>query len=413
MSTQTTKAFSPYQIIVIATLVVLQFTVILDFMVLSPLSAHLMKVMSITPKQFGLVVSAYAFSAGISGLLTAGFADKFDRKKLLLFFYLGFISGTIFCALAPTYHYLLAARILTGIFGGVLSSISFAIITDLFPLERRGTVMGFVQSAFAASQVLGIPLGLYLANKFDWHAPFMLVAGIAVLVTVSIFFTIKPIDAHLKLKNDKNPFLHLWHTFTDKFYLRAFLTTSIMATGGFMLMPFSSAFLVNNVKIQEEQLPLIFMITGVFSIVVGPLIGKLSDKIGKYITFVAGSAISIIMVFTYTQLGITPIYMVIGINVILFVGISSRMIAASALLTAVPEPKDRGAFMGVNSSIQQMAGGLASVISGMIVIQASKNQPLQRYDTVGLVVIGSIFICAFFMYFINRYVQQKTKQPNA
>ena len=166
------SVFTHYQVFIVAVLSFLQFTIVLDFMVLSPLGALLMEQLSITPGQFGWVVSAYAFSAGASGLLTAGFADKFDRKKLLLFFYAGFMLGTVFCALAPNYQYLLIARVVTGIFGGVIGSISFAIITDLFKLEVRGRVMGFVQMSFAASQVLGLPIGLVLANAYGWHAPF-------------------------------------------------------------------------------------------------------------------------------------------------------------------------------------------------------------------------------------------------
>src|SRR5579871_6792325 len=167
--------FSRYQKFAIFVLALTQFTVILDFMVMSPLGDMLMKSLDIKPHHFGLAVSAYAFSAGISGLLTAGFADKFDRKKLLMFFYTGFTAGTLFCGLAPTYELLLAARIVTGVFGGVIGSISMAIITDLFPLNMRGRVMGVVQTSFAASQVLGLPLGLYLANHWGWHAPFLMI----------------------------------------------------------------------------------------------------------------------------------------------------------------------------------------------------------------------------------------------
>src|SRR3954464_5674429 len=160
--------FTGYQQFVIAILAFLQFTIVLDFMILSPLGALLLQELHITTAQFGLVVSAYAFSAGASGLLAAGFADKFDRKKLLLFFYSGFVLGTLLCGIAPTYHFLFVARMVTGLFGGVIGSISFAIIADLFPFEARGKVMGFVMTAFSASQVLGIPLGLYLSNRWGW-----------------------------------------------------------------------------------------------------------------------------------------------------------------------------------------------------------------------------------------------------
>ena len=277
--------FTKYQKFVIAVLAIIQFTVVLDFMVLSPLGAQLMLELGITPKRFGWVVSAYAFSAGASGLLAAGFADKFDRKKLLMFFYTGFVIGTFLCGIAPDYHFLLLARIVTGIFGGVISSISFAIITDLFAMQTRGRVMGFVQMAFAASQVLGIPIGLYLANNFGWHPPFLMIVELSIVLGVLIILYLKPITAHLALQSRRNAFQHLLKTLSQKIYLRAFAATTLLATGGFMLMPFSSAFSLHNLGIKLEQLPLLYGITGVFSILFGPITGKLSDKIGKYKMF--------------------------------------------------------------------------------------------------------------------------------
>lgn len=406
-SEKSKPVFSKYQVFMIAILAILQFTVVLDFMVLSPLGAQVMRILTITPAQFASVVSAYAFSAGCAGLLSAGFADRFDRKKLLLFFYCGFLIGTVLCGLAPNFHFLLFARIVTGIFGGVIGSVSFAIITDIFKMEVRGRVMGFVQMAFAASQIMGIPIGLYLASLFDWHAPFLMIVGLGIFIGVAVVVWMKPINEHLKMRSDKNPFLHLWHTISKKIYIRGFLATVLLATGGFMLMPFSSAFLVNNVQILEEQLPLIFMVTGACSIVTGPIIGRLSDRVGKFKMFIVGSVLSALMVITYTHLTVSPIWVVMIINAVLFMGITSRIISSSALMTAVPEPQDRGAFMGVNSSIQQISGGVASVISGLIVKQPGGKGPLQHFDTTGYVVVVTMIICAVMMYGIDKYVRAK------
>ena len=406
------KTFTSYEMFVIAILALLQFTVILDFMVLSPLGAILMDTLKVTTSQFGLVVSAYAFSAGAAGLLTAGFADKFDRKKLLLFFYTGFIIGTVLCAIAPSYQMLLGARIITGIFGGVIGSISFAIITDLFKMEVRGRVMGFVQMAFAASQVLGLPIGLLLANSFGWHAPFWMIAGAGTILGMVIFFKLKPVDHHLKIGMEKNAFQHLLHTVTRADYAKAFFATTLLATGGFMLMPFGSAYSINNLGITMAQLPLVYLVTGAFSIIFGPLTGKLSDKIGKFNIFFIGSIISISMVAIYTHLGITPLWELITLNVILFVGISSRMIASSALLTAVPDANDRGAFMSINASTQQISGGIASIIAGLIVVQSSSGK-LENYDILGYVVMGSMLLAIVMIYFLNRRIQKKmhTSKP--
>ncbi len=397
------KPFSRYQIFVIALLGFLQFTIILDFMILSPLGAILMHDLSIPTAHFGLAVSVYAFSAGASGLLAAGFADRFDRKKLLIFFYTGFIVGTFLCGIAPNYPFLIFARIVTGLFGGVIGSIVMAIVADLFPLSKRGRVMGVVQTAFAASQILGLPLGLYLSNQWGWHAPFLMICAIGVVAGLGIVIYLRPIDAHLKLQHDLNPFRHLFQTVSKRHYLQAFVATTLLVTGGFMLMPFSSAFSVNNLGIPFAKLPTVYMITGVFAIIAGPLAGRLSDKLGKYPLFVGGSVLSMIMVIIYTHLGITPLWLVVVVNVILFVGISSRMIPSQALMSAVPVQRDRGAFMSVNASIQQFAGGVAAGVAGLIVTQAPDGK-LGRYDTLGYVVVVAMTITAFLMYFINRGV---------
>lgn len=394
------KKFSKYERFVIIILALTVFTVVLDFMVLAPLGAQLLRILSISPAQFGLVVSAYAFSAGASGLLAAGFADQYDRKKLLLFFYSGFIVGTLLCGLANTYNLLLFARIFTGIFGGVISSISFAIITDIFIVEKRGRVMGFVQMSFGISQVLGIPIGLYLAHQYDWHAPFISIVILSIIIFLIILKVLKPVDAHLKVQSDKNAFVHMYHTITNKQYLLGFTAMALISIGGFLIMPLSSAYLVNNIKITDAQLPILFMFTGVFSLITGPLVGRWSDQFGKLIIFLIGSILTIIMVFIYTNMPIWPLYLVTIINILLFIGVSSRMISGSALITQLPELKDRGAFMGINSSLQQISGGIGSVIAGLIVIQ-NTDGTLINFDYVGYLTILMLLICMYLMYRIN------------
>jgi predicted MFS family arabinose efflux permease len=402
------KVFSSYEVLIITIITLTQFTVVLDFMVLSPLGALLMPRLSISPQQFAAVVSGYAFSAGLSGFLAAAFADKFDRKKILIFFYTGFIIGTFACGIASDYHFLLLARIFTGVFGGVISSISFAIITDLFPLQVRGRVMGFVQMAFAASQVLGIPLGFYLAEKWDWHIPFLMIVGLSVIVGVLIVVKMKPINNLVTTKREQNPFRHLFTTVTNKTYLKGFAATILLATGGFMLMPFGSAYSVNNLGLDPKQLTPLYLITGVFSMIAGPFIGKLSDGIGKYKVFFIGSVVLIIITVIYCNLGPTPFWIVTLISVIMFIGVSARIISSQALITAVPEPKDRGAYMSINSSVQQVSGGIATTIAGLIVVE-DKNHLLQNYSTLGYVVVGATLITLLLFYFIHLMVRKKEK----
>lgn len=404
------NSFSSYQKFVIAILVFLQFTIILDFMILSPLGALLMPALKINPEQFGMVVSAYAISAALSGFLTAGFADKFDRKKLLIFFYGGFVLGTIFCGLAPTYELLLAARIFTGIFGGVIGSVVFAITIDLFPLHQRGKVMGLLQTAFAASQVLGLPAGLYLSNRWGWHTPFLMIAGVSLVAGLFIIYFLKPVDQHLKLQTDKKAYEHLLHTLNQPRYLLSFAATALLSLGGFMIMPFSSAFTVNNLGIHQDQLPIIYLITGISSILIGPLVGRASDRFGNFKTFIFGSFLGMLMVLIYTNLGVTSLPLVLLVNTVMFIGIFSRMIPSQALISGIPSASDRGAFMSVGSSLQQLAGGLGSIVAGMIVVQDPSGM-IQHFEVVGYLMCGLSLVTLVMMYFINSFVSS-TEQIN-
>ncbi len=406
----TSIPFTPYQKFVIFILAITQFSVILDFMVMSPLGDMLMKDLGLKPSQFGMAVSAYAFSAGSSGLLTAGFADRFDRKKLLLFFYCGFILGTIFCGLAKSYHLLVAARIITGLFGGVIGSISMAIVTDLFDIHHRGRVIGFVQMGFGASQVLGVPISLYIANLWGWQSPFLMVAGLATVIAVWIGFRLQPVNKHLLIKHNHSALTHLLKTVSKKNYRIGFLATALLSIGGFMMMPFGSAFAINNLHVTTYQLPLMFMVSGLSSLVIMPLVGRLSDKVDKYKLFGIASLWMMVMIVIYTNLSTTPFILVIGMNVLMMMGIMSRMVPSGALTTGLPEMQDRGAFMSVNSSLQQIAGGIAAAIAGMIVVQKTKISPLEHYNTLGYIIVVVSCVSLLTMYRVSLVVKRKLKE---
>lgn len=408
------QAFTAYQKFVIAILVFLQFTIVLDFMIMAPLGALIMPAFKISPGQFGLVVSVYAFSAGASGLLAAGFADRFDRKKMLVFFYTGFVLGTLLCALATNYYFLLFARMVTGLFGGVVGSIVLAISTDLFVMRQRGQVIGLIQTAFGASQILGIPAGLYFSNVWGWHFPFFMIVAVAALVGIFIVLKLRPIDEHLKLQRNDNLFKHFWMTFNSSHNLIGFSATALISIGGFLLMPFTSAFTVNNLGIELARLPLIYLSTGLFAIFCGPLIGKASDQFGKLNVFIFGAIVTIIMVLIYTNLGVTPIHIVILVNIIFFIGIFSRIIPSQALISAIPDPAHRGSFMAVNSSLQQISGGVASIIAGLIVVEQADGT-LKHFNTLGYILVGTVLFSVFLVYKINqiaaRNLQLKGSEP--
>jgi predicted MFS family arabinose efflux permease len=392
--------FSGYQKVVLGMLAFLQFAVILDFMLMAPLGALIMPSLSVTPEQFGYVVSGYAFAAGVSGLLTAGFADRFDRKKLLLFFYMGFIAGTAWCGLAQSFESLLMARIVTGLFGGVIGSVVLAIATDLFPPQMRGRVMGFIQTAFAASQILGLPFGIYLSNHWSWHAPFLALAVLGVAGGLLIALWMKPVAEHLKAPQEHGAFEHLFRTVSEPRYLLSFVSVLFLATGGFMLMPFSSAFTVNNLGISLHDLPVIYLVTGIATIFVGPLVGKAADSFGKMRVFFFGTAVMIVMVFIYTHLDTSTLTIVTAINVVLFIGIFSRMIPFQALMTQVPVPTQRGSFNAINASASQLAGGFASLVAGHIVQEGADGR-IHHYDIAGYVVIATALLASYLLWRIQ------------
>lgn len=402
-----TTALTRYQWLAVAILALTQFTVVLDFMVMSPLGDLLMKDFKVKPDQFGIVVSSYALAAGLSGFLTAGFADRFDRKRLLVFFYSGFILGTLFCGLAESYNQLVWARILTGLFGGVMSSISMAIVADIFSLEQRGRVMGFMQMGFGLSQIVGIPLSLFIADMYNWQTPFYLIVGLSVGMLLAILMALKPINAHLALKRENSAFKHLLATIKNRNYRIGFLATAFMSLGGYFMMPWGSAFAVNNMGISQKELPFLFMVVGVSTFMIMPLIGILADKINKFQLFMTASIVMIASVLVYVHLGETTLFVLIVVNIFMMGGIMARMVPSQALTTSVPEAKDRGAFMSINASLQQIAGGIAAMIGGKIVWQYSPSSPLMNFDLLGYVVVGVIIINIYLTYRVYNYVKSK------
>jgi predicted MFS family arabinose efflux permease len=293
------------------------------------------------------------------------------------------------------------ARIVTGLFGGVIGSIVLAISTDLFPPQMRGRVMGFIQTAFAASQVLGLPIGLYLSNRWSWHIPFIGMAALGALGGLVVALRMRPVADHLKVPQEHSAFMHLRHTVTEPRYLVAFLTMTLLATGGFMLMPFSSAYVVNNLGIGLSHLPTVYLITGLVTIFAGPMIGKAADAFGKFRMFSLGTALTIVMVLIYTHLGPIPLWVLVVINAVMFVGIFSRMIPFQAMVSTVPSVTQRGAFNAISASIQQLSGGVASVIAGHIVAMDADGK-LLHFATVGYVLIGTSLTAVVLMWRLQR-----------
>ncbi len=375
------------------TLAVINFIHIVDFMILMPLGPQLMRIFAISPREFGLLVSSYTFSAGISSFFGAFFLDRFDRKKILLWVYVGFAVATLGCALSPNYPILLFARVLSGLFGGLTSALILAIIGDVIPDSKRGRAMGLVMAAFSVASVLGVPMGLFLASLSDWHTPFYILTVLSVLSLVMIFRHIPNINEYLK--NDiirPNPMLVIRRVTGNPNQMRAITLSVMMMFGQFMIIPFLSPYTVANIGFSEMQLTYIYMAGGAFTIFTSPWVGKLSDRYGKLRIFTIFMFLNVIPIAIITNLGETPVPFVLLISTMFFVTSNGRYVPAAAIITGTSLPENRGSFLSFNSAVQQLATGFASLIAGIIIGENAAGE-LTNYNLVGYIAIGFSLLC--------------------
>lgn len=295
------------------------------------------------------------------------------------------------------------ARIVTGLFDGVIGSVLFAIATDLYAPQLRGRVVGTIQSAFAASQILGLPMGLYLSNRWNWHAPFLVMVAFGIVGGIGVLWRMHPVTGHLGTVQQDSSFKHLVNTVIEPRHLTAFGIAALLTTGGFLLMPFSSAFLVNKVGISLTHLPAVYLVTGMCTIFIGPLVGKVSDALDKLPVFAFGTLMTIVMVEIYTHMGRLSLPVVLVVNVLLFTGLFSRMVPFQASASSVPLPNQRGAFNAVNASIQQLSGGLASVI-GCHFVSLGADGTLQNFSMLGDAVVGTALVALVLMWQLQKDV---------
>jgi len=374
----------------------INFTHILDFMIMMPLGNFLMPFFNITTQQFSFVVASYSLSAFVSGLIAAFFVDRFDRKKILLFGYSGFIIGTICCGIAPTYELLLAARILAGLFGGLIGAQVLSIVADTFSYERRGQAMGILLSAFSLASIIGVPLALILAGQISWHAPFILIGVLGIFIIPLVYKFLPPITHHLdEDKAHVKPIQLLKNILNNRQQLIALLLSGSLMLGHFLIIPFLNPYMELNVGFTETQRNLVYMVGGIASFISAPMIGKLADKYGKHKVFYIFAGLSLITIFLITNMPAIKYYYVLMVTGVWFAFSTGRTIPAQAIISNVVHPEQRGSFMSFNSSFQQMFTGLASLIAGFIVYQGSDNK-IHNYAWVGylsiVVVIAAIFI---------------------
>lgn len=372
--------------ILLYTLAAIQFTAIMDFMIVMPLGPQLMRLFNINPSQFGVIVSSYTFAAGFTGLVGAFFIDRFDRKTTLLFNYIGFSIGTICCALAPSYEWLAAARIVTGLFGGVMGALVMSIVGDVVPEFRRASAMGVVMASFSVASIFGVPFGLYLANLAGWHMPFFFLGFMGLLVSILIYKVVPSVNSHLT-EERPSPVQVIKNVFGSPMQVRGLLFMFVLVLGQFSIIPYISPYLVANVGFPESDLTYMYLLGGCATIFTSPMIGRLADKYGKSKIFIIIALFSIIPLLTTTQMPRVPVYVVLIFSTLFFVFISGRMVPSMALITSTVTPQHRGSFMSINSSAMQLGSGVASFLSGLVIVKSASGE-IVNYNLVGY---GAIF----------------------
>ncbi|MDZ4815999.1 MAG: MFS transporter [Verrucomicrobiota bacterium] len=380
-------------------LAAVQFTHILDFMIMMPLGPQFMRVLHIDAQAFSWLISSYSYSAGVTGLLAPLFIDRMGRKHLFCIMYAGFILGTLSCGFANSYESLLMARIFTGGFGGILGALIFSIVGDLIPFQRRGRAMGIVMAGFSASAVVGVPLGLFLATHWNYRVPFFVLAGLASIVYVGIVWLVPAFKGHIEINKPKAHFLRVYYEILKIPEVQvALVLMFILVLGQFSVIPFISAYYVSNVGFSERQLSFIYLFGGLMTAFTSPWAGRLADKFGKKRVFRCMAVASIIPLVLVTHLPPVHIGVALLVTTLFFAFVAGRMVPAMALITECVPARIRGGFMSIHTAIQNTAAAVASTIAGLLVTTGADRQ-LHGYPRVGyLAVLATLFS----LYLIGR-----------
>jgi MFS transporter, DHA1 family, inner membrane transport protein len=394
--------------LIIILLASINFTHILDFMIMMPLGNYLMPYFNITPRQFTFLVGAYTLTAGISSFAAAFFVNNYDRKKVLLYAYAGFLVGTFACGFSPTYELLLASRILAGLFGGLIGAQVLSIIADIIPYERRGAAMGAIMSAFAVSSTLGVPFSLYLANLFSWHAPFLFVGVLGIFIIPFVMKLLPAMSGHIAQQKNESKWEVLTSVINSPQQRLALLFSALMMMGHFLIIPFINPYMEFNNGYPKSITPLIYLVGGIASFVSALILGKVADQYGKFKVFAISVLLSLGFVWFITNLPPVHFSIVLVIFGIWFTLATGRGVTAQAMISNVVNPQHRGSFMSFNSSVQQLGTAAASFVAGLVIVKG-EGETILHYNWLGYI---SIFILLIAFLLANYLFKNESKEPN-
>ncbi|RJG04948.1 MFS transporter [Noviherbaspirillum cavernae] len=376
--------------LLLLTLAGIQFTHILDFMIMMPLGPQLLRLLNMDTHEFGLLLSSYTFTAAASSLLAASYVDRFDRRKLLLTLYVLFALATLCCGLAPNFTFLLIARALAGAFGGILGAMVQTIVADVVPFERRGQAMGTVMAAFSLSTVAGVPLGLFLATHIpalDWRAPFFFIVLLSAVILALAWRQLPSLTAHIDRPKQGNVLQQIVAVAKEPNHVKAFVFISLLTLAGFTVIPYIALYYTANVGISDAFITVVYLCGGAATFFSSRLIGRLADQHGKLRTFRWLALASLVPVLVTTHLVPVPWWLLLINSTVFFVLVSGRFIPAMAMLTEAAAPPVRGTFMSLVSSVQMMSSGVASLIAGLIIKQTTSGQ-VAHYNLVGYIAVA-------------------------
>ncbi|GAB4376623.1 MAG: MFS transporter [Salibacteraceae bacterium] len=380
-----------------------QFTHIMDFMIIMPLGEMLMEELNIGAKQFAWLVASYTITAGVSGFLSAFIVDSFDRKRFFITAYLGFAIGTVLCGLAGSYETLSAARVFTGVFGGVLSSTVLTIVSDVVAPERRAWGIGVVMTAFSLASALGLPLGLSAAFTFGWQVPFVFLGIVSLILSAGVAWVLPPVRSHLMAGgNRKRSFEFIKNIPRNKNQWMGLLFTMLLVFGQFTVIPFITPYLVENVGFTRQEITLVYLIGGIVTIVSNPRIGKWADATDRFRVFGLMAAFSIVPLLLLTNLPRVPIWLALIVNALFFFAISGRMVPSTTIVTTLIRPENRGSFMSLNTSVQNLTAGISSIIAGWLVYVPKGGGEVSGFWRVGLVAVVFTLIAIWMMSRLKR-----------
>ena len=375
----------PSERLVLLVLAAIQFTHIMDFMIMMPLAPQLMRELDLGAGQFSALVAAYSVAAGVVGLLSAPFIDRFDRRTLLLVVYAGFTVATLFCGLATNAHTLLIARAIGGAFGGISGSLCLAIVSDLVPPERRAAGIGIVMTAFAAAAAIGVPVGLQLAQLWGWRMPFLIVAGAGLLVWGLVFRLVPPVRGHMQEGEHKGRAFR--ELLRDANAGRAILFMAVMVLGHFSIIPLLSPHLVGDLGLPEKYLFLVYFIGGVVSVLTAPRVGRLADRLGRQRVFAFMVLAASLIILAIANAGPLPVWAILTLAGLFFMFASGRFVPAQAIVTLAVPSSRRGAFLSLSSCARDLASGISSTLGGWIVTKQPSGH-LLHFNWLGWIAVA-------------------------